>query len=89
MEENQVVQEDTSTSPEEGTTDQTDPTVTQTPEAVATTEEMNEFKSLIMTDHGPIEILHSMTLGDITVTVSLSLVLIFMVTKWFISLVWR
>jgi len=82
---------------EEGSTEITEGEVIspQQPETVEvntlqTVEESQPIgKTLLVTDHGEIEIIHSITLGDITVTVSLVLVLLFMILKWFISSIWR
>lgn len=43
----------------------------------------------ITTDHGTIEIVYQMTVGELAIATLLSLLLLFSVLKWFLGLIWR
>lgn len=49
----------------------------------------NVYGTDLITSHGTVRVLQQITLGDITITTVLSLILIFLVLKWLLDNIWR
>lgn len=52
-------------------------------------EEVPTPKTSVMTPNGTIELVHQITLGDLVVTTSISLLVLLLLLRWLLDTIWR